>query len=123
MANFTDRPWGGYEILANGNNYTIKILTFTGGGIRWQAHEHRDEYWTVLSGSIFLETGTIPQVVSSKVALLPGHTAHIAQLEWHRASGNGEVLEIWMGDERDDLRETDLLLWDDDKQSIERVIG
>lgn len=45
------RPWGNYEVLAEGTNYQIKRIEVNiGASLSLQMHHHRAEYWTVLSG-------------------------------------------------------------------------
>ena len=46
-----NRPWGNYEVLAEGANYQIKrIEVNVGASLSLQMHHRRAEHWTVLSG-------------------------------------------------------------------------
>ncbi len=46
------RPWGNFERFTLNQQTTVKIVTVNPGeSISLQTHEHRDEFWRVLSGS------------------------------------------------------------------------
>lgn len=46
------RPWGYYEVLSEGNGFKVKKVTvFVGKYISAHLHEHRNEHWSIVSGS------------------------------------------------------------------------
>jgi len=46
-----ERPWGTYEVLLDEPNYKVKrIVINPEQKFSLQYHEHRSEYWTVVSG-------------------------------------------------------------------------
>jgi mannose-6-phosphate isomerase-like protein (cupin superfamily) len=46
------RPWGEFERFTLNESTTVKIITVTTGqALSVQTHEHRDEYWKILTGS------------------------------------------------------------------------
>lgn len=50
------RPWGNFERFTANEPSTIKILTLSAGqSLSLQSHEHRDEFWKILSGSGVVE--------------------------------------------------------------------
>ncbi|WP_195513914.1 mannose-1-phosphate guanylyltransferase/mannose-6-phosphate isomerase [Turicibacter sanguinis] len=52
------RPWGKYTILENGQGYKIKkIIVKPGHKLSRHVHFHRNEHWTVLSGTAKVEIG------------------------------------------------------------------
>ncbi len=47
-----ERPWGNFERFTLNEKTTVKIITVNAGqSISLQTHEHRDEFWRVISGS------------------------------------------------------------------------
>ncbi|OGT36813.1 MAG: mannose-1-phosphate guanylyltransferase/mannose-6-phosphate isomerase [Gammaproteobacteria bacterium RIFCSPHIGHO2_12_FULL_38_14] len=45
------RPWGSYEVLAEGKNFQVKrIVVKSGARLSLQVHQHRAEHWVVVSG-------------------------------------------------------------------------
>lgn len=50
------RPWGTWEVLATGPNYTLKrIEVRTGQRLSLQYHEFRSEHWTIVGGQAEIE--------------------------------------------------------------------
>ena len=47
----TEKPWGSWEIIANGDGWQVKILRFIpGGALSLQRHQRRSETWSIASG-------------------------------------------------------------------------
>lgn len=45
------RPWGTFTVIDKGNGYKVKKLFVRAGHrLSLQTHQHRDEYWVVVSG-------------------------------------------------------------------------
>ena len=103
------KPWGSYEVIYEGPEKLIKIITVDPGqALSLQSHEHRSEHWFVLEGQATVvldgetrvlaanETIVIPR--SSKHRLLNASRAmlRVAEVQW------GEVL-----DENDIVRYSD----------------
>lgn len=45
------RPWGTFTTIDEGNGYKVKKLFVQAGKrLSLQTHQHRDEYWVVVSG-------------------------------------------------------------------------
>ena len=46
------RPWGKYEVLLDTPNYKVKRITVKPGGcLSYQYHSHREEIWSIVSGT------------------------------------------------------------------------
>lgn len=60
MSNYIEqRPWGSFEVLAEGNSYKVKkIIVNPGCRLSLQSHEKRDEIWTIVDGKIAFQGET-----------------------------------------------------------------
>ena len=90
------RPWGGFERFTLNQPSTVKIITVTEGEeFSLQTHEHREEFWRIVSG-----TGEVR--VGEKVSLAnPGDAFFIPKGTKHRAKGGPGgllFLEIALGE-------------------------
>lgn len=48
---WSDRPWGRFEVLDQGERFKVKrIFVNPGGTLSLQKHEHRSEHWTIVQG-------------------------------------------------------------------------
>ncbi len=96
------RPWGEFTTYEVGSGYKVKTLKVNPGQrLSLQYHNHRDEHWTVLSGSGFALVGDhdnslIPLPLSTGVNL------HIPKNILHRVECTGNdslvILEAQIGD-------------------------
>ena len=51
MKSIVNKPWGSFEIIDEGEKYTLKkIIVHPGGKLSLQSHEHRSEHWLIASG-------------------------------------------------------------------------
>ena len=105
---FTEkRPWGGFREFVKNQAVTVKILFIKKGEVfSLQRHEHRAEFWRVLSGDPDVTVGS--DVVRAKA----GDEFEILKTVDHRISASindVEVLEISVGefDEGDIIRMED----------------
>ena len=49
---FAEKSWGSYRVLdIEDESLTIKVTLHAGHGMNYHSHEHRDEVWTVVSGT------------------------------------------------------------------------
>ena len=93
------RPWGSFTTYEVGKGYKVKTLSVNPGQrLSLQYHNHRDEYWTVLSGTGLLETTRKECFKDIKV----GDQINIPKLQCHRVSCTGDVplviMEAQIGD-------------------------
>lgn len=98
------RPWGGFTVLAEGENYKVKkIIVQPGQRLSLQRHFHREEHWSVVEGYGMLTLN------KESIGLSPGDRICIRQLSWHRVaalkSGPLVIIETQLGDrlEEDDI--------------------
>jgi mannose-6-phosphate isomerase-like protein (cupin superfamily) len=89
------RPWGHYERFTLNQESTVKIITVDQGeAFSLQKHDHRAEFWRVISGSGVLTIG------ENSFTAKPGEQYFIQTGQVHRAQG-GEgglvFLEISFG--------------------------
>ena len=105
----TERPWGWFETLAEGEGYRVKRLWLHAGRrISLQRHHHRCEHWVVVTGQ-----GTI-ECDGQQLAAAAGTTVFIPVGGLHRASAGAEALEIIEVQRGSLLSEADIERFDDD---------
>lgn len=99
------KPWGWYQVLAEGEGYLVKLLHLEPGQqLSLQRHRHREERWVVAYGDALVESEGLSSTTGrgALVAIHPGATHRLS------AFGDGiplEVIEVQLGD---DLREDDI---------------
>ncbi|MEK7604280.1 MAG: phosphomannose isomerase type II C-terminal cupin domain [Patescibacteria group bacterium] len=73
-----ERPWGAFERFTLNQETTVKIITVKEGeAFSLQTHEHRDEYWRVLSGVGTVRIGdTDHEAHAGDSFFVPRHTEH-----------------------------------------------
>ena len=98
------RPWGSFETLFSGDGYKVKrIEVMPGGALSLQSHKYREEHWTVLSGSAWVECET------EQFSLDCNESTFIPKGSKHRLSNNIDeplmVIEVQVGEylEEDDI--------------------
>lgn len=73
-----ERPWGNYEVLAEGNGYKVKCIEVKPGHrISLQMHENRTEHWVIVAGEALVTIGD--QEISMRVneeVIIPVRTKH-----------------------------------------------
>lgn len=53
-----ERPWGSYEILAEGDRFQVKrVIIRPGKALSLQMHHHRAEHWIVVNGTAEISSG------------------------------------------------------------------
>jgi mannose-6-phosphate isomerase-like protein (cupin superfamily) len=91
------RPWGYYHNLMEGDGLLVKHITVNPGEkISLQYHQHRSEYWVVVSGKAFVRNG------AKKFHLKPNESTHILKRAVHRLENQESeplhLIEIQNGD-------------------------
>lgn len=104
------RPWGTYTILEDTPKYKIKrIEVQVGKRLSLQKHMHRNEHWTIVSGTatVTVDEKTFP--------LRANESTYIKMGELHRLANDGKVpvvvIEAQIGDY---LGEDDIIRVEDD---------
>jgi mannose-1-phosphate guanylyltransferase/mannose-6-phosphate isomerase len=103
------RPWGYYEVLAEGPTFKVKrLMVKPGAKLSLQRHQHRAEHWVVVSGEA--------EVVNNRdiIYLTMNQSTYIPQKTKHRLSNFGQeplyVIEVQSGNY---LGEDDIERFDD----------
>ena len=105
----SERPWGWFETLAEGDGYRVKRLRLhPGQRISLQRHRHRCEHWVVVAGE-----GTI-ECDGRQLEAAAGTTVFIPVGGVHRASAGSAALEIIEVQRGALLSEEDIERFDDD---------
>jgi mannose-1-phosphate guanylyltransferase / mannose-6-phosphate isomerase len=93
------KNWGWYDVIYEGDDYKVKILTILPGKkMSLQLHHYRGEQWFGLEGNFDLVFGE----ESAVVYFNQGMIIYIPKNQKHQAINHSDsiakVLEIWMGD-------------------------
>lgn len=103
------RPWGYYEVLAEGTTFKVKRLMIKPGAkLSLQMHHHRAEHWVIVAG--------LAEVVNDDrlLRLSANQSTYIPQKTRHRLSNPGSeplyVIEVQSGHY---LGEDDIIRFDD----------
>ena len=93
----TDRTWGYYKVLYEGEGYKVKELVINPhSSLSMQRHEHRSESWNLVSGNacVILNTERV-QLEKNKDIFIPVNT-------WHKGINESDnpahIIEIWRGE-------------------------
>jgi len=91
-----ERPWGWFRQFSHNEKTTVKILHVKASAtLSLQTHEHRSEFWRVLSGSPVVTIG------EKKTVARAGDEFFVERGEKHRLAGGeeeSEILEVAFGD-------------------------
>ena len=93
---FAEKSWGDFRVLDVGpDSLTIKLLVHAGQHMHYHSHQHRDEVWTILSG-----TG-VATVDGTEIPLTPGSVVPLKAgcLHTLAAETDMEVIEVQIGEE------------------------
>ena len=90
------RPWGGYIVLIDNENYKVKKLTINPKKrFSLQYHNKRTETWTIVKGKLQITIGDKKQIYSY------GETVSVPVKTIHRIENIGdeiaEVIEVQTG--------------------------
>jgi mannose-6-phosphate isomerase-like protein (cupin superfamily) len=107
-----ERPWGEFRRFTKNTNSTVKILTINPNEVlSLQSHQHRAEFWHVISGSGFFE------IDGEKEFVQKGSEKYSPIMAKHRIYGGAEgleVLEIGFGD----FDENDIIRYEDKYERV-----
>ncbi|OGI93905.1 mannose-6-phosphate isomerase [Candidatus Nomurabacteria bacterium RIFCSPLOWO2_01_FULL_40_18] len=100
----TNKPWGNFRQFTHNEMTTVKVLSVNPNtSLSLQYHNHREEFWKVLSGHPILSVG------EKTIKANPGDEFEIPKKELHRIETKNDavqILEISYGnfDEEDIVR-------------------
>ncbi len=105
-----EKPWGAWTLLEAGPGYKVKRLeVFPGKRLSLQKHAHRSEHWVVVQGTARVTNGDRAfSLETNQWTFIPLGAVH--RLE-NPDSNPLVVIEVQSGT---DLRETDIVRFDDD---------
>lgn len=111
-----ERPWGSYEVLAEGRAYKVKrIEVKSGHRLSLQTHDRRSEHWVIVAGEAVVTLGEreLHRCVNESVNIPAGTK--------HRIANPGEdrlvFIEVQCGSY---LGEDDIKRFEDDYNRAER---
>ena len=96
QVHFAEKSWGEFCIIdVEKHSLTIRVTLLTGRSMSYHSHEHRDEVWTVISGSgqVTLD-GEKRQVGPGDVVRIPAGCRHKVQ-----ADTRLQTIEVQLGEE------------------------
>lgn len=115
MGNTKDiRPWGSFTILADEQNFKVKILTVSPHKrLSLQAHQRREENWVVVVGEALV------QIDDEFLLLSVGQHVFIPKQTKHRLENQGDtdliIIETQTGEY---FGEDDIIRYADDFQRV-----
>lgn len=73
-----ERPWGVFEILAEGEGYKVKrIEVYPGHRLSLQMHQSRSEHWVIVTGDAIVTVGEREiRLRANEEAFIPPQTRH-----------------------------------------------
>lgn len=81
---FSERPWGTYQVLFEAPGYKVKTITVKPGKrLSLQRHQKRAEHWFIVSGSALVTVGETVHELSG------GSSVDIAVTQAHRIENAG----------------------------------
>ena len=91
------RPWGIYTVLEDTPGYKIKtIVVKPGKRLSLQKHFHRNEHWTIVSGTATVTVGDTTKLIR------PNESTYIKMGEMHRLENEGKIpvvmIEVQVGE-------------------------
>lgn len=93
---FAEKSWGSYRVLdVEEDSLTIKVTLMPGHRMHYHSHQHRDETWTVVSG-----TG-VAIIDDAEIAVRPGTMLRLPAGSRHSLIAQTELtaIEVQMGQE------------------------
>ena len=109
MTSIVSKPWGSFEVLEQGSQYTLKKINVIPGGIlSLQSHFHRSEHWVVAQGAAeaTLDDRIITLNINEHIFIPKGSKHRLA----NKGLENLIIIEVWYGDI---LEETDIVRYED----------
>ncbi|MGN1148489.1 MAG: sugar phosphate nucleotidyltransferase [Lachnospiraceae bacterium] len=93
---FAEKSWGTYTVIdAQPGSMTIKVTLSAGNRMKYHMHEHRDEVWTVISGTgRTIVDGKERTVCPGDVVAIPAESKHTLI-----ADTDMNVIEVQVGEE------------------------
>ena len=105
----TERPWGWYDVIDQGNRYKVKSIEVNAGAsLSLQKHLHRTEHWVVVEGTAMIQVDDKTEIVHEN------QSTYIPLGSKHRLSNPGKnlliIIEVQNGEY---LGEDDIVRFED----------
>lgn len=107
----SERPWGRYDVLYNGEDCKIKRITVKPNKrLSLQSHNKRDEHWTIISGSGTVTINEVHHIAK------PGRDFYIKRGELHRITNDSEENDLIFSEIQtgEYFGEDDIIRYEDD---------
>lgn len=103
------RPWGYYEVLAEGATFKVKrLMVKPGAKLSLQMHHHRAEHWVVVAGTAeIINDGQMMKLAQNQSTYIPPKTQH------RLANPGAEPLYVIEVQSGSYLGEDDIIRFDD----------
>ena len=93
----TERPWGYYKVLYQGDGFKVKELVINPHSqLSMQKHYGRSETWNLVQGEAYLKEKS-----GTKLKLSQNESVHIPRNTWHQgvndSNEEAHIVEIWKG--------------------------
>lgn len=86
-----ERPWGMYEVLAEGDGYKVKRIEIKPGHrLSLQMHDKRTEHWTIVQGRALVTVG------DSEIALGANEDVVIPVRTKHRVANPSDEMLVFI---------------------------
>ena len=110
MKSIVEKPWGSYQVLDEGTNYTVKkIIVNSGEKLSLQSHLYRSEYWIIAQGeAVVIMNDETQKLKDNATIFIPRKSKHrLANESFKKLI----IIELWYGnilDENDIERFEDI---------------
>src|ERR1035437_4330403 len=102
------KPWGQFDQFTHNEVTTVKVLSINPDtSLSLQYHNHRDEFWRVLSGHPVLTIG------EKKMNAKPGDEFMIPKLVKHKIEAKDDAVQILEISYDDNFDEEDIIILED----------
>jgi mannose-1-phosphate guanylyltransferase len=105
MTSIVSKPWGSFQVIEEGEKYTVKkIIVKPQGKLSLQSHEYRSEHWVVVKGRAKVTINDEIKILETNESIF------IPLLAKHRLANNEledlVVIEVWYGNflEEEDIK-------------------
>jgi len=106
---YEERPWGSFKVVLDEPNVKVKKITVKPKQrLSLQLHEHRNEWWKVITGSGEMQVG------NSTFRILPWDTVEIEKYQVHRVENIGDTDLIFVEVQTGVCQEDDIIRIEDD---------
>ena len=112
----TERPWGWYDVIDQGDRYKVKnIMVKPGHRLSLQKHHHRTEHWIVVKGTAEVQLNNNLQLLGENQSI------YVPLGCEHRLSNPGKIplsiIEVQSGAY---LEEDDIVRFEDDHGRLDK---